>query len=63
MIDEIEDIEFERLLADKKHKELMTAIKQLIIYIKNDDTKSAEILNSIKSNNQALNSFLGKLIL
>ncbi len=61
MIDEIEDIEFERLLADKKHKELMTAIKQLIISIKNDDTKDAEILNSINSNNKALNIFLSKL--
>ncbi len=61
MIEDIEDIEFERLLADKKHKELMAAIKQLIISIKNDDTKDAEILNSINSNNKALNTFLSKL--
>ncbi len=60
-IDEIEDIEFERLLADKKHRELMSAIKQLVISIKNDDSKDAEILNSINSNNKALNTFLSKL--
>jgi len=57
----IEDEQFEKLLADKQHKELMGSIKQLISSIKEDTNSDKEVMKFIKQQGDAIASFTNKL--
>lgn len=64
MTDENFDIEnenFERLLADKQHKQLMSALNQLIGFIKNDHEYGDKTFKALSKYNQDLSLFLTKI--
>ncbi len=59
MNDVYDDIELEKALIDKRHKELLIAIKNLSLLNKNEgDSKIAEVLST---NQRILNGYLAKL--
>jgi len=58
---DIEDSKFEQLLADKQHRQLMGALRQLISSIKNDQESDTKISQSITKYNQDLSLLLGKI--
>ena len=58
---DIEDDGFERLLADKQHKQLMSALKQLIGFIKTDHEYGDKTFQALSKYNQDLSLFLVKI--
>lgn len=58
---DIEDDKFEQLLADKQHRQLMGAIRQLISSLKNDQNEDSKISQAITKYNQDLSLLLGRI--
>lgn len=51
-----EDVDFETLLADKRHKELLTALKGILTSV--DQKKDSEVGNAIKRQELVINKFI-----
>jgi len=58
---DIEDDSFEKLLADKQHRQLMSALRQLIVFIKNDQEYGDKTFQALSKYNQDLSLFLVKI--
>ena len=58
---DIEDERFEQMLADKQHKQLMVALRELIGAIKKAEMNDGKMLQTISDNNGSLNVFLQKV--
>lgn len=56
-IEELHDDDFDRLLADKKHKELLGAINKMIKAVKEDD----KLAEAIETQSSAINKFISEL--
>lgn len=56
-----DDIKFDKLLEDKRHKEISGLFKQLIAAVKSDDGKESELAKLIQKNNGNIDVFLSKL--
>lgn len=58
---DIEDDNFEKLLADKQHRQLMSALRQLVSFIKNDQESENKTFEALSKYNQDLSLFLVKI--
>ena len=56
-IEEMHDDDFDRLLVDKKHKELLAAISKMITAVKGDD----KLAEAIETQSSAINKFISEL--
>ena len=59
--EEIQEDDFEQLLADKQHKELMKAIRELVKSIKKDEDEDGKISGAIIKQSQDLGLLLVRI--
>ena len=53
---DIDDEKFEQMLADKQHKQLMVALRELIGTIKKSENNDGKMLQTISDNNSSINT-------
>lgn len=58
---DIEDAKFEQLLADNQHKQLMSALRQIISSIKNEEESDSKTSQAITQYNKDLSLLLGRI--
>ena len=61
MAAEQDDLEFESMLRDKQHKQLLSSIKELISLLKEDKGSDEKLIQLFSKQEQSMNQFMAKL--
>jgi hypothetical protein len=59
--EQLDDREFEKMLMEKNHKELMASIKAMTVALERNDQSNKEISKIVAASSKVFDSFLSKL--